>query len=577
MTADILIWGTSPAVVPKVPKVLTLNLFLRLCSVSPQFAITDCHTRGDFCWYPGQLSAPPEGAPLCDLTQCQPIQLPNVFGKVNDYPLDEYHLWPQFETPAIAEQWLNTHLENFVTRADIAAVAASGATHMRVPLPHYILGKDDTVDDPVWVVGKRWQAFERIVQWARDYGLQVWPDIHSAPGSQNGFDNSGQQFAAASCKHWTNNATHVQRSMDALQQITARIAAQGMTDVVTGFGLLNEPFKDCDKDVYLDYMERGLEVARANLGPDVYVYVSDMFVPQDFNDGVWWQNNATKYHNTILDTHYYHVFAGNSRGFSPRQHIAMTCQNEYHVERKKKDVEGGIATCCYQDPPHNRIPSTQVRRMVGEWSAALDILPVDKLYQIMDSITVTGVAADWDRQFSKERKDLLLRFVQAQMVTYEAADKGISQGWFYWTLKMEGGAFAEWDFLRGIKEGWIPRVPPTTVASTELFGTCYDLLWRTDDNMTAIEEFPANPYEATDHWMGVPVDDDVILTHGDSLLWTDDRRYYRHHSFLLPRALALLFVSGMLYLVYKKFRSVILRQKGYTEVPNHEVAAVLTV
>lgn len=532
-----------------------------------KFAITDCHVRGDFCWYPGQIDAPPD-APLCDPYECQPVRFPNVYGRL-DYPLDEYNLWSQFRSPAVAEEWLNAHLEHFVTERDVAALPAAGVTHVRVPLPHYVLGKNDTVDDPAWVVGDRWKAFRRLVRWARRHGLQVWPDVHSAPGSQNGFDNSGRQSARITCDGWSRVPAHVERSLDAVRDVTARIAAEGMTDVVTGFGLLNEPFKDCDRDVYLDYLERGLDAARSNLGPHAYVYVSDMFAPQDFNDGVWWQDDAARYHNTVLDTHYYHVFAGNSRDFSPRQHIAMTCQNEYHVERRHKDVEGGITACCYEDPPANTRPSTQVQRMVGEWSAALDILPVDKLFQVMDGIAANGTATDFHRRLSKERQDLMLRFVQAQMVTYEAADEGVSQGWFYWTLKMEGGAFAEWDFLRGIREGWIPRIPDPHVASTELFGTCYDILWRTDDNMSAIEEYPPDPTDATDPWMGVPVDDDVILTHGDSLLWTEhERRHHRNGSVHFWRNVgASLLGLVVAYYAYQKIVVRRLRKKGYTELP----------
>jgi hypothetical protein len=33
----------------------------------------------------------------------------------------------------------------------------------------------------------------------------------------------------------------------------------------------------------------------------------------------------------------------------------------------------------------------------------------------------------------------------------------LGRGWFYWSLKMEGGAFIEWDFLRGVREGWFRK------------------------------------------------------------------------------------------------------------------------
>ena len=31
-----------------------------------------------------------------------------------------------------------------------------------------------------------------MVKWAQEFGLKIMLDIHAAPGSQNGFDNSGR-------------------------------------------------------------------------------------------------------------------------------------------------------------------------------------------------------------------------------------------------------------------------------------------------------------------------------------------------------------------------------------------------
>lgn len=62
------------------------------------------------------------------------------------------------------------------------------------------------------------------------------------------------------------------------------------------------------------------------------------------------------------------VFAKETRNMSPRQHIAMVCGNN------ARDVNA----CCYSDYPNNTQPNTKngIRRIVGQWSAAYDILPV---------------------------------------------------------------------------------------------------------------------------------------------------------------------------------------------------------
>ena len=178
-----------------------------------QFAVTDCHVRGDFCWYPGQLSAPSPHDPtykLCDLKKCSVVRVTNAFGNA-DYPVGEKTLAEAFlnnsnsnattagsssadaalvvASKDIAEQWFNYHFENFIQMADLMALKKVGVTHLRVPIPHWIMGGDDVVEpwEP-WIVGKRWESFVRVCKWARQLGgLEVWPDVHTAPGSQNGF------------------------------------------------------------------------------------------------------------------------------------------------------------------------------------------------------------------------------------------------------------------------------------------------------------------------------------------------------------------------------------------------------
>lgn len=165
-----------------------------------QFAVTDCHVRGDFCWYPDQLSAPLPNDPLyklCDFERCKPFKITNSYGNV-DYPVDEKTLAEAFLTAKNetglsdqaltdrAEEWFNVHFDNFIQMDDLVALKKAGVTHLRVPLPHWIMG--DVLPDEPWIVGNRWENFVKVCKWARKIGgLEVWPDVHTAPGSQNGF------------------------------------------------------------------------------------------------------------------------------------------------------------------------------------------------------------------------------------------------------------------------------------------------------------------------------------------------------------------------------------------------------
>jgi hypothetical protein len=81
--------------------------------------------------------------------------------------------------------------------------------------------------------------------------------------------------------------------------------------------------------------------------------------------------------------------------------------------------------------------------------------------------------------------------MEAQIVSFEVADiPGLSVGWFFWTFKTEGGGYAEWDFLRGVKEGWVPTIAPPNVTSQSLYGTCDQIHDRTNETMDIVHAFP---------------------------------------------------------------------------------------
>lgn len=50
---------------------------------------------------------------------------------------------------------------------------------------------------------------------------------------------------------------------------------------------------------------------------------------------------------------------------------------------------------------------------------------------------------------------------------------------------------------------------------------------RTEDDMSVIHEFP-DPEDTPDMWIGGPIDDDVVLSHGESVL--NPTEWRREHS-----------------------------------------------
>ena len=286
------------------------------------FALTECHINGDFRFYENQIDAPPKSSPIYKpMDDAARKECPAL----SKYPVDEWSFTKSFKDPEAAKALLDIHYDNFVTRENISKLKENGVTHVRVPVSHWITG--NIAEDEPYVEGG-WKYFKRLVGWCREEGIDIWPDLHTAPGSQNGFDNSGHIGKSNTCNNWDNDGIvglngdlprNVGRTLNILEEITARIRDDGLTDVVTGFGLLNEPFGDCNHEILEKYNNRGFEIVRRNMGMNTSVYISDSFMPNRWN-GFW---TGPEYKGTFLDSHMYHSFQPRMRHLSPRQQIAL--------------------------------------------------------------------------------------------------------------------------------------------------------------------------------------------------------------------------------------------------------------
>merc|ERR1711893_563789 len=87
---------------------------------------------------------------------------------------------------------------------------------------------------------------KRMMQWADTLDMKVLIDLHGAPGSQNGFDNSGRRGEI----HWydySGSLDNVYRTEQVLEKVSQMVAGwivEGSIREQTLYGieLLNEPW-----------------------------------------------------------------------------------------------------------------------------------------------------------------------------------------------------------------------------------------------------------------------------------------------------------------------------------------------
>lgn len=85
-----------------------------------------------------------------------------------------------------------------------------------------------------------YRYFLKAIKWARKYGLRINLDLHALPGSQNGWNHSGR-LGTIGFLNGPMGYANAQRSLDYIRIFAEFITQPQYKDVVTIFGIMNEP------------------------------------------------------------------------------------------------------------------------------------------------------------------------------------------------------------------------------------------------------------------------------------------------------------------------------------------------
>ena len=260
-------------------------------------------------------------------------------------------------------------------------------------------------------------VLDQAITWARSAGLKVMLDLHGAPGSQNGFDNSGRYGPI----DWQQGDT-VSQTITAIKNLAQRYS--GDTDVVTTIELLNEPLgSDLNLDEILSYYQSGYQTVQS-ASSSFATTIHDAF--QDIQ--TYWNgkfNAASGDQNVILDTHQYQVFSPSQVAMSPSAHVSAACA-------LGPDLAG-----------------TDKWTVVGEWTGAqtdcakwLNGLGKGARYDgTFPGSSYVGDCSGKDvgtvEGLSSDDQNNIASFIDAQLDAYEE-----HTGWIFWTWRTESAP--EW-------------------------------------------------------------------------------------------------------------------------------------
>ena len=125
------------------------------------------------------------------------------------------------------EALLTRHRDTYITEADFRNIAAHGCNLVRIPVPYFIFG--DVSGHPGCI-----EYLDRAFDWAERTGLKILIDLHTVPGSQNGFDNGGLTGVV----RWHRSPRAVAYALDVLVRLARRYRDHA---ALFGIEVLNEP------------------------------------------------------------------------------------------------------------------------------------------------------------------------------------------------------------------------------------------------------------------------------------------------------------------------------------------------
>ena len=85
-----------------------------------------------------------------------------------------------------------------------------------------------------------WDYVLLALQWARKYGLRVLLELHTAPGSQNGYNHSGRE-GPINFLNGPMGVANADRTFGYIRVLAEFISQHQYEDVVQMFGVINEP------------------------------------------------------------------------------------------------------------------------------------------------------------------------------------------------------------------------------------------------------------------------------------------------------------------------------------------------
>ncbi|KAF7359593.1 Glycoside hydrolase family 5 protein [Mycena venus] len=286
----------------------------------------------------------------------------------------------------------------------------------------------------------------RLFGWARKYGIRVNLDLHTAPGSQNGYNHSGK-LGQINFLNGPMGFANAQRMLDYIRVITEFISQPEYKDLIPMFGIVNEAYlpgigRDVLTSFYLQAhnMIRGITGYGAGNGPFISIH-------DGFQGTASWAGFLPGSDRIILDTHPYFAFDG--------------APNNAPIATSLDPLQAGgpwpKQACSAWGPSLNKSRSAFGVTVAGEFSngyndCGLYLTGVNGTQSYGGDCSLWLDASTWNDT------------TKAGVKQFALASMDATQDWFFWTWKIGPAANGTvssplWSYSLGLENGFMPTDP----------------------------------------------------------------------------------------------------------------------
>jgi len=322
-------------------------------------------------------------------------------------------------------------------------IAAAGLNWVRIPFPFWAI---EVYPGEPFLPKVSWTYFLKAIEWARKYGIRINLDLHTIPGSQNGWNHSGKN-GEIDFMNGAMGYANAQRTLDYIRIIAEFISQPEYAPVVPFFGIMNEPTPGAGAYSQTDIENFNAQAYRIirNLGGTGAGNGPFISISEGFLGLSQWAGFLAGADRLAIDAHPYLIFGDLVDG-PPSVFPPLPCQ-----------WGGDFGTSM----------SAFGMTIAGEWSNAINDCGLylngvgqgTRYEGTLDGGAAMGSCDTWNnyQSWNQSTKDALKSLGMSTMDSL--------QNWFFWTWTIgESSATGQveapfWSYKLGLQEGWIVSDP----------------------------------------------------------------------------------------------------------------------